>query len=749
MKRCQLRLFRIRLSFACLCLTLTLNGQLSAFAGNQSPNTLRRPQAANTYLSSVSALQGPPSFTDVPNTHPFYTEITNIAARGITSGCGGGNYCPDATITRAQMAVFILRALGVFNPPQPAQQRFADVLPTHPFYAFIDQMAALGITQGCGGGNYCPDAAVSREQMAAFIMRAIGIFAPPTPAVQRFTDVPPTHPFYGFIDQMAVRGITSGCGIGLYCPTLTVTRAAMAAFLVRGFGLTDPGAPGGSLANVNRFLYQATWGPTTALEQHVQNIGISAYLDEQFAAPISGYPELPLMPTTQTTDCQNNIPANCIRDNYTMYLLQRRLFENAFYQPDQLRQRVAWALHKIIVVSGRGVDQPSWMAYYLRILDQQAFGNFRQLLYDITLNPGMGRYLDLMTSTRTNPNENYAREILQLFSIGLDVLNPDGTPQLNAQGETIPTYDQAVVDGFTKALTGWRLATQVAPGVPNYRDPMVLITNNHDNGSKLLLNGFVQPANQGGVLDLNAALDNIFNHPNVGPFISKLLIHDLVTSNPSPAYVGRVAAVFNNNGASVRGDLRAVVRAILLDPEARGGGYGYGHLKEPAQLICNVARAFNVRSFNGSGNSDGYVYPQSTNMDQDVLRPLTVFSYYPADYVVPGYSTLLGPEFGILSTASSLRRANFVNTIVFSGINTSTNAPNGTSLDLSGLQALAGTPSALVDEVNRILMYNTMSAEMRNSIITAVTAVSSSNPTKRARTAVYLVATSAQYQVQR
>jgi uncharacterized protein (DUF1800 family) len=396
--------------------------------------------------------------------------------------------------------------------------------------------------------------------------------------------------------------------------------------------------------------------------------------------------------------------------------------------------------------------QPSWLVPYLQILDRNAFGNYRQLLYEITLNPAMGRYLDMFTSTRTNPNENYAREVLQLFSIGTDKLNLDGTPQLDPDGNTIPTYDQSVVDGFTKVFTGWRLDAQPAPGVADYIDPMVLVPNNHDMGEKHLLDGVVLPAGQTGVEDLNDALDNIFNHPNVGPFISRRLITNLVTSNPSPAYVERVARVFNDNGQGVRGDLKAVVTAILLDPEARGDSKGdprYGHLREPALLICNILRAFNARSADGTSTSDGYLNPQSVSMDQDIFRPPTVFNYYPADYTVPGSGGLLGPEFGILSTSSSLKRANFVNTIVFSTIPVSANAPRGTSIDLTALQALAANPAALVDEVNRILMYGKMSAGMRDSIIGAVSAVSSVNTLKRARTAVYLTATSSQYQVER
>jgi uncharacterized protein (DUF1800 family) len=513
--------------------------------------------------------------------------------------------------------------------------------------------------------------------------------------------------------------------------------------------LRSASSGGPSAGDATRFLEQSTWGPTPALVQHVQSVGFERFLEEQFDAPASSYPTLPLYPTTRdTTTCPNG--STCQRDNYTMYPVQNQFFVNGLYGGDQLRQRVAFALHQLIVVSGVDITQPSWMTPYLQLLDRDAFGNFRSLLYDITLNPAMGNYLDVNNNTRTRPNENYAREILQLFSIGTVRLNVDGTQQLDATGQPIPTYDQTIVNNFARVFTGWRFAPG-ATGVPNYIDPMVVNEPQHDVGSKAILNGVVLPAGQGTAKDLADAIDNIFNDPNVGPFISKQLIQHLVTSNPSPAYVARVASVFNGAGGT-RGDLRAVVKAILLDSEARGDAKtdaNYGRLRHPAQFILNLLRAFGARSADLTTDSDGYLNPQSVNMGMDVFRPPSVFSYFSPATVVPGTNGVRGPEFGLFTTSTALRRANFVNTMAFSRIAVSTNAPNGTSLDLSGMQALAANPAQLVDALNTLLMHGTMSAEMRQSIIDAVSAVAATNPLKRARTAVYLVATSSQYQVER
>jgi uncharacterized protein (DUF1800 family) len=422
------------------------------------------------------------------------------------------------------------------------------------------------------------------------------------------------------------------------------------------------------------------------------------------------------------------------------------------------------------------------MTIYLQALDRGAFGNYRTLLNEVTLNPSMGEYLDMRLSTRTNPNENWAREVLQLFSIGVNELNIDGTPKLDAQGMPIPSYSQTTVNEFTKVFTGWNLdPILIGPGINNWRDPMKPRTGTqHDGSAKTLLNNVALPACGNNPAcaqtDLTAGLDNIFNHANVGPFVGRQLIQHLVTSNPSPAYVARVARVFNNDCDALypqgclntRGNLKAVVQAILLDPEARGDvktAASYGKLREPAQYIISVLRALNVKSADKTTTSDGVLGSRSTpvdftgSLDQPIFQPTTVFSYYQPEYEVPG-TKILGPAFGILSTSTTLRRANNINTLIYTGVPAnltsptafSPDRPKGTSVDLSNLEALASTPDAIADQLNALMLHGTMSTAVRNSITTAMNAIPTSDVNfarKRAQVAAYLVATSSQYDVQR
>lgn len=514
-----------------------------------------------------------------------------------------------------------------------------------------------------------------------------------------------------------------------------------------------------TLPDTVRFLEQATFGPTPELIARVRQMSFRAFLDEQFNAPSSDYPNLTPYPGNSNEGCpMGDSRAVCYRDNYTMYPLQVHFFQNALTGQDQLRQRIAFALSQLFVVSGAEIQQPSSMAPYQRMLLRNSFGNFRQLMYDVTLNPAMGRYLNMVNNDKpdpsrgTEPNENYARELLQLFTIGLYQLNQDGTLRLDSSGQPIPTYDQDTIEGFAHVFTGWTYglrpgATMQRRNPAYYLVPMAVFGSNHDTGPKELLNGVTLPAGQTAERDLNDALDNIFNHPNVAPFISRRLIQNLVTSNPSPAYTARVSAVFNNNGAGVRGDLRAVITAILLDPEARGDiktDPSYGHLREPVLFVTGILRAF-------TASSDGIINGQNAAMGQNLFNSPSVFNYYSPLYQIPG-TAIRGPEFQIQNTATGLARANFINTIVFSRINAPADSPpgsTGTQINLTSMQSLADDPARLVAALDELLMHNSMSPVMRGVVTQAVTSLPASQPLQRAQTAVYLVATSAQYQVQR
>jgi uncharacterized protein (DUF1800 family) len=502
-----------------------------------------------------------------------------------------------------------------------------------------------------------------------------------------------------------------------------------------------------------RLLDQATFGPTPELVEHVNDVGTDGFLDEQFAAAMTPYPDLPPMPSNRPADCVDT----CQRDNYTMYPLQTHFFKNALYGQDLLRQRVAFALSKIFVVSARdsNIRLSSWMGPFQQILYADAFSNFRQLLKDVTLSPAMGSYLNVLNNKKVNaitgikPNENYAREVLQLFSIGIVQLNQDGSTTVDSSGAAIPTYDQATVEEFARVFTGWILAPSFGRGVPNYRDPMVVRTVrgaqvDHDTGSKRLLNGFVIPAKLSAEADLDAAIDVIFRHPNVGPFIAKQLIQQLVTSNPSPGYVARAAETFNEDNHGVRGNLQSVIRTILVDAEARGQDTNpsHGRLTDPVLFVTRVLRAFHA-------TSDGVLASQTAGMGEDLFHAPSVFSFYPPGYRIPGTNGLLGPEFKLHSSASALARVNFVNTVVFGGITASPpNRPVGTTLDLTPLLPLATQPESLVAELNGLLLHRSMAPAMHDTITAAIEAVPATNALLRVRTAAYLMASSADYQVQ-
>ena len=515
-----------------------------------------------------------------------------------------------------------------------------------------------------------------------------------------------------------------------------------------------------------RLLEQATFGATASDIAHVQSIGIEAYIDEQLAYAPTQYTGFTYTPHTAPASCKNdgsNPPdaaSLCARDQYSAFQVQRDFFIHALNNPDQLRQRVAFALSQILVVSSVEIHEAYGLADYQNILLRDALGNYRTLLQDVTLSPTMGHYLDMANSDATNPqngtvpNQNYAREILQLFSIGLVELHPDGTPQLDASGALIPTFNGATIDGFASVFTGWTYpplagATSKWTNPINFDGTMVVFPEHHQSGTKALLNGYTVAAGQTPAEDLANALDNIFNHPNVGPFIGRRLIQHLVTSNPSPAYVARVAASFANNGRGVRGDLGAVVRAILTDSEARGALPAtnlFGHLREPALLITSALRSL-------GGQSDGVLLRSaSSSMGQPVFSPETVFSFYPPSYQIPGTRTF-APEFGIDNAATALARANFINTLIMQGgarPDTTVAGSTGTTVNLMPL-ASAADNAALVAQLNQMLMHGSLPADASNIILAAANsaAAGSTDPLAAVRAATYLLLTSPQYQVER
>jgi uncharacterized protein (DUF1800 family) len=514
--------------------------------------------------------------------------------------------------------------------------------------------------------------------------------------------------------------------------------------------------------DVLRFLNQATFGATSADLAHVEAIGYEAYLDEQFAMPRTGYNGFTYLSTSAPANCRTDPNAKgtaeniCARDHYSLYEVQRQFYANAINGKDQLRQRVAFALSQIFVVSGNEITHAAGMATYQNMLLDQAFGNYRDLLEGVTLSPVMGVYLDMINNAKANlakntqPNENYARECLQLFSIGIQALNLDGSVRTDTNGAPIPTYDQPVISAFARVFTGWTFApidgaASQWTNPSNLVAPMVAIDDQHDVASKVLLDGITLSAGQTAQQDLDAALDVIFHHPNVGPFIAQRLIQHLVTSNPTPAYIARVATVFNDNGSGVRGDLKAMVRAILLDPEARGQrtqAADFGRLRDPALFMTSFVRGM-------GGQSDGvHLRSQSSLMGENIFTAPSVFNFFSPLNKIRG-TEMLGPEFGIYDSNRALLRAEFIHQLIYGGgVAAAPTVANSTGTSIP-LTALASRSSdALLDELDMRLMGAHLSNDARTVVKSAMTNSAISTGLGRAQMAAYLMGVSPQFQVQ-
>ena len=572
------------------------------------------------------------------------------------------------------MAVFLLRAGhgSGYVPPPASGTIFTDVAASDFAADWIEELYAEGITGGCATSplRYCPNNPITRGQMAAFLLKVYhGTSYAPPPAQGVFSDVAITLPLAPWIEELARLSVTAGCGGSAYCPSNSVTRGQMAVFMSKTFHRPE----------AIRFLEQATWGPSDAEVGAVLGQGFLPWLAAQNALPASSYPDslYPLWPGDTPASCDDT----CYRDNYTSYRIQNRFFTNALYQPDQLRQRVAWALHKIVVVSEDALPYPFQMAPYLRVARPERVRQLPGHPLPGDAQPGDGRVPEHGHVHQVRPErELRARDHAALR-------DRDGAAQPgrhDAERRQRPPALATTSRSSTSSSASTPVGTSTRCPAPRPTAPTPATTGStrcrttptcttptrrrSSPDSRAARSSCA--AGQTGAQDLNQTIDAIFNHPNVGPYLARELIHSLVTSNPSHEYVERVAGAFNDNGSGVRGSLWAMVKAILLDPEARREPTDpiYGHLKEPVLYINNVLRAFHAMSEDRTTQSDGNLEPYARDMGQKVWKPPTVFSYYPQFYAAPPASAgLLGPEFGIMNSQTSLKRANFVNQMTIWG----------------------------------------------------------------------------------
>lgn len=521
--------------------------------------------------------------------------------------------------------------------------------------------------------------------------------------------------------------------------------------------------------DVARFLIQATFGPTKEEideflaptpkpnEAKPKPMTYQRWIFEQMAIPATSHLEL-------TRVDYREFKPDKPKAKMSQANRQVAWWTAVLTGPDQLRQRVAFALSEIFVVSDRNdliAGNPEAAAAYYDLLARDAFGNFRTLLEDVTLSPVMGAYLSHLRNAKADPekgtsaDENYAREVMQLFTIGLNELQPDGTLRLGADGMPLPTYDQKTITEMAKVFTGWGFYTPEPPrglfsARSNFSEPMMLYPEAHDDGPKTVVGGTKLAAKAGGAADLRATLDALFEHPNTGPFVCRQLIQRLVTSNPSPGYVYRVAKVFADNGRGVRGDLGAVVRAILLDYEARSPevlrNFGYGKLKEPLLQATALLRAFGASSKSGR-----YHLPNPEGaLAQAALRSPTVFNFFEPYYVQPGALAAAGlyaPEYQIFTDTTAISVPNFLRNCIYTGEKSGENA---LVLDLAPLLPLAKDPDSLLNHLTLVFCAGAFPEKARAIVRDALAKLppSASDP-DRVRTALDLVVTSPYAAVQR
>lgn len=550
--------------------------------------------------------------------------------------------------------------------------------------------------------------------------------------------------------------------------TDAVTRAVVRENLPGSGGAIPAVSKAASVQDATRFLTQATFGPASQAEVYaLYNKGYERWLWEEFNKSVALHTSFLDLARVSRGD---GLPTNAM----SYAAIWQQWLNPASPGEGQLRARVAFALSQILVVSNQAFNIPPYgMSSYMDLLNRHAFGNFRTLLEEVTLHPAMGWFLNLAQSRKgdpaagTHPNENYAREVLQLFSIGLVQLNPDGSPKL-VNGKPIPTYNESVVKGFAAALTGWGLGGK-GNGDPkaflevdtriqsHWTTPMLPFPAQHSPGPKLLLNGVTIPAGGTPQSDLRAALDNIFQHPNVGPFIGRQLIQRLVTSNPSPGYVMRVAAVFDRNERGERGDLRAVIRAILLDAEARDPNAAFnpsfGKLREPVIRLAHLLRAMGAKSANGMVGL-GAVDSTEHAVGQSPLLAPSVFNFFSPNFRPAGplaAAGLAAPEFQVTSEPAIVGLLNFFASVINSkkAHDYMTPASWALTLDYTQLAALAADPPRLIERLNLLFFCQQMSVTTKNRMLALLRALPDGQPERRVKNALFLTVMAPDFVVQK
>ena len=472
-----------------------------------------------------------------------------------------------------------------------------------------------------------------------------------------------------------------------------------------------------------RFLAQASMGANRAEIVRVKTLGYAGWLDAQFATPstMSRFDWL----LAHGYDAVVNKNSEAGFDNVA--------WQKLLSAPDTLRQRVTLALSEITVAAIDGLVGAPWRAFsaavYFDLLETNAFGNYSALLRQLSTSAPMGQFLTFRGNAKFNPStgalpdENYARELMQLFSIGLVQLNTDGTPKL-VNGAAQDTYALEDITGLARIFTGWNfdLAGTDMSTPAFLRRPMIQIESRHETGASTFL-GVTVPAGLNGADSLNAALDVIVAHPNIAPFISRQLIQKMVTSNPSPAYVARVAAVFRNDGTGQGGNLRAVIKALLLDAEARtppaAGDTSYGKLREPVLRLTGWARAFGATSVTDTWNV-GNTSDPGTRLGQSPGRAPSVFNFFRPGYVPPNSgvakAALVAPEFQLTNESSVIGYVNFMQKTVSAGA-------GDVKADYTALMPLADDAARLIDELNVILAAGQIGSGTVTLLVNAVGAM--------------------------